>query len=53
MRDFVRDNQGSFKFLIVSFQSSDFSPYSAMHPVECDCCQTLPIDISFCSTQSF
>ena len=24
MRDFVRDNQGTFKFLIVSFQSSDF-----------------------------
>ena len=49
----IRENRGTFRFLIFFIPEQSLSPYSATYPVECDCCQIVPFSISFCCIQSF
>ena len=49
----IRENQGSFRLIIVSFERWLLSLYSVMHPVECENCQVFPLFIAFRSVLSF
>ena len=48
----VKENQGAFRFLIISVEGGDVLHNQSRNPVECDGYQIFPLCISFCSVQS-